>query len=360
MFFVSTQQLTCPEVKAARRAGTRVRRPLQIAISALLLTVLLVFVVDMRETWSTLRLLDVRWALLALLFLTADRILMTYKWLLLLALRGYRFSLLDATRLYCSAMMWGLALPSTVGADAVRTLMLRKRGVNVTDALCSIVIERGIGFLAALALALVSLFVLQWTWPQAAHYWYLFVIGAAALASGALLLAFSFSGRAFELLESMVPSRWRQSGVLRKLKHFHEAYRSLGTRPSTIAIFTVLTILEQLIAVPFTWAVANALSMEVSLAVLVSAMPLALLLARLPVSFDGIGIFEGIFIAVMSYAGIRPGQSLAIAIASRVLQIIALLPWWVANGLRADDRPAATLLEGPAPDAEHATSVTKR
>lgn len=320
----------------------------QIAVSILLLAVLLTFIGDSRETWRVLQLIDFRWALLGLSILTFDRLLMSWKWLLLLAQRGYRFSILDATRLYCTAMMWGLALPSTVGADAIRTLLLRRRAVQMSDAVSSILVERGIGFIAALVLALISLGALQWLWPQAASYRYLFVLTGGLLAAAGLLLMFSFSARAFEILQSLLPARLRQTAVMRKLEHLHEAYRSLGTRPSLLVVFASLTLAEQLLAVPFTWAVGHALGLELSFLALLAALPLALLLARLPVSFDGLGIFETIFIAVMSHAGIRPSHSLAIAIASRLLQLMALLPWWLAYQLKSETRAAERTRSLPA------------
>jgi uncharacterized protein (TIRG00374 family) len=244
-------------------------------------------------------------------------------------------SVVDATTLYCSATLWGLALPTTVGADALRVVLARRHGIEATDALSSIVVERGIGFLVSLALALIALLVLQWTWPAASQYRYMLIVCGAALAAGAMLLVLSFSRHTFVLLRRLIPSRWQESPAVRRLKHLHEAYRSLGARRSTMAAFTFLTFVEQLIPIPLTWAAARALGLDVSLLALLAAMPIALLAARLPVSFDGIGIFEGIFIAVMGHAGVRPAQSLAIAIVARVLVLITLLPWWIAYGLKA-------------------------
>ena len=58
-------------------------------------------------------------------------------------------------------------------------------------------------------------------------------------------------------------------------------------------------------------------------------MPLAILISRLPISIDGIGVYEGIFIGIMTLGGVRPEDSLAISIAARALQILVWLPWWL-------------------------------
>jgi hypothetical protein len=59
-------------------------------------------------------------------------------------------------------------------------------------------------------------------------------------------------------------------------------------------------------------------------------VPLAILVSRLPISLDGIGVYEAIFMAVMTLGGVRPEDSLAVSLASRALQIITWTPWWLA------------------------------
>ena len=52
-------------------------------------------------------------------------------------------------------------------------------------------------------------------------------------------------------------------------------------------------------------------------------------ISRLPISIDGIGVYEGIFIGIMTLGGVRPEDSLAISLAARALQIVVWLPWWL-------------------------------
>ena len=122
---------------------------------------LLIYVVDVRAVLQTLSRCDPIWALVALGAFTLDRVLMSFKWGLLLTIRGYRVTLTERLMVYCSSMMWGLALPSTVGADGIRILLVRRFGVRVDDALATILVERGLGFVSALLMAVMSLLLLQ-------------------------------------------------------------------------------------------------------------------------------------------------------------------------------------------------------
>lgn len=300
----------------------------------MLLAALLVFVPDWSVLGNALRHVDPRWALLGWMLLQGDRVLMAYKWALLLATRGPRLSLFAATGLYCNATIWGLALPTTVGVDTVRTVLLKRRGISVADALGSIIVERALGFLSALGLALMSLLVIESTWPASGGYRWLLILFAAGLAGGATLLVFSFSRGAFARLERLLPMRWRDTPPVRILKKLHDAYCAIGAQRSTIVVFFLLTLIEQLIAVPFTWAVARGMALNVSVLALIGALPVALLLARLPASFDGIGVFETTFTAVMSHAGMPPAQALAVAVVSRLLNVLAVVPWWLGYSLQ--------------------------
>jgi hypothetical protein len=89
------------------------------------------------------------------------------------------------------------------------------------------------------------------------------------------------------------------------------------------------------------------MGLEVSLVALAASLPLALLFARLPISFDGIGVFEGIFVLLMSLGGISAPQAGAVAVVSRILGAIAYLPWWLAD--YAFEKQIAILLRNEPP-----------
>jgi uncharacterized membrane protein YbhN (UPF0104 family) len=128
------------------------------------------------------------------------------------------------------------------------------------------------------------------------------------------------------------------------LDRFAAAYRSLGRARSTIAQFGALTVLEQVSSVIFPWTLAIGLGVEADLLLLLGVLPISTLMSRLPISFDGLGVFEAVFIGLLVLAGIDAAAALAIAISGRIIQLFAFLPWWVAYVARsgAVSPPAAT------------------
>lgn len=96
-----------------------------------------------------------------------------------------------------------------------------------------------------------------------------------------------------------------------------------------MAVFFMLTVAEQLLMAGCYALIALALQLDFNLIFLLAAVPLSILIARLPISIDGLGVYEGIFIGVMSLGGVHPDDSLALSLAARVFQIVVWLPWWL-------------------------------
>jgi uncharacterized protein (TIRG00374 family) len=140
--------------------GKQLKFAVRVAISILLVVLLLVYVVDLPQVWRILKGFQPTYLLLAVAAVTLDRALMTYKWTLLLGAQGYRLPLLRGMVIYCAAMLWGSVLPGTVGADAIRAVLVMRRGLRGADAVASIIVERLVGFVAALVLGIAS-----WTPP---------------------------------------------------------------------------------------------------------------------------------------------------------------------------------------------------
>lgn len=317
----------------------RVGLALRVGVSLLLVTLLFVYVVDARQVWRVLREFRPGYFALAILVFTVDRVLMAYKWTLLLRARGHRLPLRAGTTVYCAAMLWGSALPATVGADAIRALLVMRRGISGTDALVSILVERLVGYLAALVLGIASLVVLRSAGVLGATLDPALYVATAVLLGSLGLVALSFRAGAAAWTVAFLPRRARESALMRRLGGMAAAYRSLGAARGTVAWFAVLTLVEQLVGIGFTWTLARGLDVPVNPVLLLGVMPLALLVSRLPISLDGLGVFEAVFVGLLLLAGISADASLAIAISGRAIQLLALVPWWLAEALQSGVRP---------------------
>jgi uncharacterized protein (TIRG00374 family) len=311
--------------------GKQLKLAVRIAVSILLVVLLLVYVVDLRQVGHILKGFQPAYLLLAVAAVTLDRALMTYKWTLLLGVQGYRLPLLRGMVIYCAAMLWGSVLPGTVGADAIRAVLVMRQGVRGTDAVASIIVERLVGFVAALLLGIASLLILRSTGVLDATYDRAFYIGAAVLLGTLALIWISLRASLTGSATRLLPARARESKLMVKLTRMADAYRSLGAARATIAAFGGLTLVEQMFAVALPWVLARGLGVPVNALILLGVFPLAMLISRLPISLDGLGLFEAVFIGLMLLARVPPEASLAIAICGRVIQLLCFFPWWVVQ-----------------------------
>ena len=134
---------------------------IRLTVTIGLLVVLVFVVADPREVWTLIANVDLTPMIGAILLSLGDRFVMAYKWWLLLRSRDLAVSLWTAVRCYLASSLYGLVLPVTVGADAVRVLALRHLGMMEVTA--SIVVERGLGVIAMGSVALLSSLLLAST-----------------------------------------------------------------------------------------------------------------------------------------------------------------------------------------------------
>lgn len=308
---------------------------LRLGLSIVLIVLLFTYVVDARQVLRILGGFQPAWLALALIAVTLDRMLMAYKWTLLLKAQGHRLPLLPAVTVYCTSMVWGLVLPATVGADAIRAVMVTKRGFNGTDVVTSIVIERLVGFVLALALGIVSLVILRTIGVLDGAYDAVLYLGIALLAGSIAMLFASMNETLVGKVVVRLPQAFRRSKAMHQLTRFTTAYHSLGADRGVIARFGALTVVEQVFSVVFPWTLAKGLGVPVDLLLLLGVLPLSTLVSRLPISVDGLGVYEAVFVGLLLLAGISAESALAIAISGRVIQLLAFLPWWLVHVIAA-------------------------
>jgi uncharacterized protein (TIRG00374 family) len=199
-----------------------------------------------------------------------------------------------------------------------------------------------IGFVASLVLGLAGVAVLQAQGLLDPRLNHLGQVGAAMLLVTLLLFAISLSDRFRDVTFSVLPAGVTRSRLGEVVQRFHRTYARFRTHRGALAAFTILTLLEQLVTVLYTWCTARAVGVHVDLVFMAGVLSLTLLVSRLPISFDGLGVFEMVFIVLMALAGVSPAQALSVALIGRVVQTLAWLPWCLAYGVERH-RPARDL-----------------
>jgi uncharacterized protein (TIRG00374 family) len=302
-------------------------RPLQIIMTIIALAIL-ASIVD----WASFldALLSANYFLIsaALFVFTAERFLMSYKWTILLRPHHIRLGVVKAWAVYCMASLYGLFLPSTVGADAIRVWDLRNAGIDPYAVSASIVIERLIGFIVGLSLAALSLIYFS-------SHFITDIAPATIMYSAGVVVCFAVVG--FFLLRSMFGDliKGKRGGGWAKVSEFivkvQRAYSVYRGEHVALFLFLMLTMTEQLIALAMGYLIVLALGIDVSLFNYVAAMAIGMLISRVPLTIDGLGVLEGTVGGMLVLIGVALPSTVAVLLIGRVLNVVAFLPGAVVN-----------------------------
>lgn len=303
---------------------------LRLTISLVLIAGVVWWFGGLREVIGAITQISFRLAVVVVIVAMLDRALMAFKWARLLGSQGIHLHFLTAMKIYCASMVWGMFLPATVGRDSIRAAITARSGIDISDVIASIVVERMFGFLAALLLGLCSLILFSLSGQFEARFAVLWFAALAMIAMTMMGLAASFSERMFHVIHDRILGRFRNNRLADKLRRFHETYRAYRNSTRSLATFFLLTFVEQCVPIVEVWLISMALDIHVGLLPFAMAMPLSMLVTRIPIGIAGLGTFEASLAFFLSLAGITGAESVAIAFTGRILQTLSWLPWWFA------------------------------
>jgi uncharacterized membrane protein YbhN (UPF0104 family) len=272
-----------------------------------------------------------------------DRWLMAYKWNLLLHGVNIRVPLSALVRAYMVSPLAQVLLPSTIGADLFRLYCLSRYKVSTQGVLASIIMERVIGFGAIILLVLISsgvaFYVLRDSWASVVQLGW-GVLATAAIGGGIIVGGY-FGSRA---LMPRLAARFANWAILGKLHNIIILSGEYRDQRRTVAQTFVWTFIEQLIPVGIVYLIVQALDINASLLELVAIIPLTVLALRLPLSIDGIGVQEGLYVVLFGFIGVSPTEALLLSACKRAVQLLCAFPW-AMHYLYAEKGRPSTLVE---------------
>ena len=227
------------------------------------------------------------------------------------------------------------------GGDIVRAGWATKRVGSGAKIITSVVAERLLGALALSIVACGSFLVISLGFgvPPA-----VFVNIILVLSFGSLLgLSVFFNQTVHEIIwRATLLVRWRwANSLIAKLTAATQAFKEA---PAVVIAFLVLSIVEQLFPIINGYLLAKSLSIDLSITWIVLGMPLIVAISRMPVSLDGIGVAEGAYAFIFSFAGVPLTASVMMALTGRLLLLLSALPgaFWMGFSKDTALQPAFT------------------
>jgi glycosyltransferase 2 family protein len=263
----------------------------------------------------------------------------TWRWRLLLRAQGYPAPLGPLGASYLVASFFNNFLPSNIGGDVIRVRDSSRLTGSTTTSLAVVAIDRILGFGALYALATAAYVLGGEEARELAGADS--VLASLTLAFGALAYVFFKPGVARHLMaiSGLAAVAWARDRF-RVVQAAVHVYRE-RMRDVWIAFFGSLAL--QAMAVFYYHAVAHALRIPLPVGAAFLMVPLCTLVQAVPISFNGWGVRESLFILYFHQIGLPRESALAFSLVGAGLIVLLSLSGaivWLSRGETASGPPA--------------------
>ncbi len=280
----------------------------KVTVSAGLMTFLLVRA-DLGAIRETLAAAAPGWLAVAFLMFFTGYVITAARWRLLLAAQGVTARLGELVQSFAIAVFFNNLLPSTIGGDAFRMYDSWRLGANRAESISVVLVDRILGLLALMSVAAVALLFAPEVSGRTPLIGWLLAAVMAGIAAGLWLVFGRAAPRLMKLTRRSRIFAWpmaRVSSLVSGLAPFRN-------RPDVLWRALALSVLLQTNVIVHFIVLAHALDVPIAWPAMFIIVPLALLLMILPVSVNGIGLREAVFVFLFGLYGIDREQAIAFA-----------------------------------------------
>jgi len=319
----------------------RMRRSTRIALT-LALTGLavayLVWKVDLGTTVDILLDAELGWFALAVGIMVGTVPLMAVRWRWLLRAQGIDDRMTWLTRTYFTSYTAGQVLPTAIGGDAWRVVETSRRHPGRTGDITAIVLlERGLGGAATLALGALGFLLAVGRYDVGAYLWIEGAFVAATITIG--FLFFARSARPL-LLRIRPVLYWTR--LQRPLKAFYDGVHHYRDHPRLLAGVFAYTTALQAVRVLSIWAAGKAVGIELGPRIYYVMGPLFFLVLLVPFTLNGIAVREAFFVSFLGSVGVSADAAFAAGFLFFLVTTLLALPGaliMLFEGVRGGSRP---------------------
>lgn len=316
-------------------------RTLLLAVKLVLSVGLLVYLlrsVDLEDVFRHVREGEHPVFVVALVIYATVLLLSTVRWKILLDALGSSPPFRVLGQSYMVATFFNNFLPSNVGGDVVRVRDAAKAAGSHTASLTVAVLDRVIGFVALYFIAAAA-FLTGGSLVRA-------LAGARVILLG-LTAVFIVLGAIF-LRSGLVTAIIQGAGLKRfpwlydKFESVQAAVNAYRARKTALLEAFLLSLVLQFLGVAYFFMVARALKIPLEFGACLLMVPLCTLIQAIPISFNGWGLREGVYVVYFSQVGLPRESALAFSIVAAGLVVLLSISGmfvWLARRSHAHDTP---------------------
>lgn len=289
-------------------------------VVTILLLLLVVRQVGPKELTAAIRDADPGQVLLAFLIGHLLSIPQALKGQILLRAQGHRVPLLELSKLYFIGTFFNNFLPTNVGGDVVRGYEIGRRIGDTATGMAAVFVERLSGFVVLVAFAGAA-FLTRLDLFQSP------VLALAMVAASVGLLGLGWIALDSRILDWMKRRISHRAAlkIFAKFRKFQVAlHRYRGHHRSLVLVF-LLSILFYAGAVGYVAVAISAFQSAPDLWGTMFIVPIAMLVAMMPFTFNGVGLLEWSYVLLFPSIGVPASVALSAMLLIRVITLVSSL-----------------------------------
>jgi uncharacterized protein (TIRG00374 family) len=256
--------------------------------------------------------------LAAVAFVVAALVIGALRWSRLLDKAGLHLGAAPLARVYSISTFSNTFLPTSIGGDVTRALLVTRRGPLLTRVAMTIIVDRLGGLMGLLGVAWLAFAFHSANVPHGARVFLVSVTTAVVLGS-ALLFAAVFRGS--RLARAAIPLR-----LVTPARDSRSLLRGYATDSSILLVVLALSLIYQgLISMQLVM-LAHAIDVHLPLATAAVVLALVTVVTLIPISIGGFGIREGSYVVLLGGASIATTDAALISLLSVAALFFASLP----------------------------------
>jgi uncharacterized protein (TIRG00374 family) len=241
-----------------------------------------------------------------------------YRWWRLLHKAGVHLGLLSLGRIYAVSTFSNTFLPTSVGGDVTRALLVVRRGPVLTRVATTIVIDRLGGLAGLLGIAWITLAFQSTKVPSGSRVFLAWVTIAIFVGSLVVMAAVT---RGSGVARSLVPAR-----LVATARECQSLLRSFASDPRTLVMLLITSLLFQTLISLQLMLLARAIDVQLSFSTAAVVLALVTVVTLIPISIGGFGVREGSYVVLLGGASIVATDATLISVMSVATLFLASLP----------------------------------